>query len=109
MYNIHINHDEMSPAFKRIMNTDFRALSPDELEIIQDTVSRERRRKGHKLMKSLSVGDKVIVDTGRKTNRGKVPPTMSGIVREIKRTKVVVDCMQHGVWRVPSTRLTLES
>jgi len=109
MYNIHVNHDEMSSAFKRIMNTDFRDLSMDELDMIHQNIIRERRRKGNTLIKSLKVGDKVTVDTGRKTNRGKVPPTMSGVVREIKRSRVVVDCMQHGLWRVPSTRLSVEA
>lgn len=99
---------EHSNAWKRIIKADFRDLSMDELDALQKIITRERRRKGSQLLKSLKIGDSVMVDTGRKSNRGKIPPTMSGVITEIKRTRAVVDCGSYGLWKVPNTRLTLE-
>jgi|14BtaG_2_1085337.scaffolds.fasta_scaffold10880_3 hypothetical protein len=95
----------MSNTYKKFMNIDFEEMTLKELESAQQTIMMHRRRKGSGIMKSLKIGDKVVVRTGRKTHRGKVPPKMAGYIKEVKRSRVLVDCGQYGSWTVPNTNL----
>jgi len=92
-------------AINQLHRVDFDAMNMDQLKAVSKLVMEARRRKGKARIGALQAGDRVMVTSGRKTNRGRVPKQMQGDVVEIKRTRVVVDCGSHGTWRVPGTML----
>ena len=103
-----INMDEQeksNEAINQLYRVDFDAMSMDQLKAVSKLVMEARRRKGKARIGALQAGDRVMVTSGRKTNRGRVPKQMQGDVVEIKRTRVVVDCGSHGTWRDPGTML----
>ena len=101
-----INMDEKNnEAIDALHRVDFDAMDMDQLKAVSKLVMEARRRKGKARIGALQAGDRVMVTSGRKTNRGRVPKQMNGHVVEIKRTRVVVDCGNHGTWRVPGTML----
>lgn len=92
-------------AIDALHRVDFDAMDMDQLKAVSKLVMEARRRKGKARIGALQPGDRVMVTSGRKTNRGRVPKQMTGDVVEVKRTRVVVDCGQYGSWRVPGTML----
>jgi hypothetical protein len=96
---------ENNEAINQLHRVDFDAMSMDQLKAVSKLVMEARRRKGRAQIGVLQAGDRVMVTSGRKTNRGRVPKQMEGDVVEIKRTRVVVDCGSYGKWRVPGTML----
>ena len=92
-------------AINQLFSVDFDAMEMDQLKAVSKLVMEARRRKGKARIGALQPGDRVMVTSGRKTNRGRVPKQMTGDVVEVKRTRVVVDCGSHGTWRVPGTML----
>ena len=92
-------------AINQLYRVDFDAMDMDQLKAVSKLVMEARRRKGKARIGALQPGDRVMVTSGRKTNRGRVPKQMAGDVVEVKRTRVIVDCGQYGSWRVPGTML----
>ena len=97
--------EKNNEAIDALHRVDFDAMDMDQLKAVSKLVMEARRRKGKARIGALQPGDRVMVTSGRKTNRGKVPMQMEGHVVQIKRTRVVVDCDQYGKWRVPGTML----
>ncbi len=97
--------EKNNEAINQLYRVDFDSLSMDQLKAVSKLVMEARRRKGKERIGVLQAGDRVMVTSGRKTNRGRVPKQMEGDVVEIKRTRVVVDCGSYGKWRVPGTML----
>ena len=96
---------EINETVNALYRVDFDKLSMDQLKAVSKMVMEARRRKGKAQIGVLQAGDRVMVTSGRKTNRGKVPKQMEGDVVEVKRTRVVVDCGSYGTWCVPGTML----
>ncbi len=92
-------------AINQLYRVDFDAMDMDQLKAVSKLVMEARRRKGKARIGALEPGDRVMVTSGRKTNRGRIPKQMEGHVVQIKRTRVLVDCDQYGKWRVPGTML----
>jgi hypothetical protein len=92
-------------VWSMLSNVNYDELDMDQLKAISKMVMEARRRKGKARIGALQPGDRVMVTSGRKTNRGRVPKQMEGVVVQIKRTRVVVDCDSYGKWRVPGTML----
>ena len=92
-------------AINQLYRVDFDAMDMDQLKAVSKLVMEARRRKGKARIGALQAGDRVMVTSGRKTNRGRVPKQMAGDVVEVKRTSVIVYCGQYGSWRVPGTML----
>ena len=96
---------EINETVNTLHRIDFDKLNMDQLKAVSKLVMEARRRKGKERIGALQPGDRVMVTSGRKTNRGRVPKQMEGHVVQIKRTRVLVDCDQYGKWRVPGTML----
>ena len=96
---------EINETVNSLYRVDFDKLSMDQLKAVSKLVMEARRRKGKARIGALQAGDRVMVTSGRKTNRGKIPMKMEGHVVQIKRTRVVVDCDSYGKWRVPGMML----
>ena len=96
---------EINETVNALYRVDFDKLSMDQLKAVSKLVMEARRRKGKERIGALQPGDRVMVTSGRKTNRGKIPMKMEGHVVQIKRTRVVVDCDSYGKWRVPGMML----
>lgn len=94
-----------SKAWDLLNQVNYNELTPDELDIMMKVIRKARNLKGRETVRKVKMGDRVNVITGRKTNRGKIPQQMMGIVKEFKRTRVVVDCGEYGMWRVPGSCL----
>ena len=88
-----------------IKNFDYDSLTMEELNSINKMIRDARKRKGKGFVMKVARGDRVVIKTGRRSNRGKVPMQMSGVVTDIYRTRVGVDCGKHGNWRVPGSCL----
>ena len=97
--------EKNNEAINQLHRVDFDAMNMDQLKAVSKLVMEARRRQGKARIGALQTGDRVMVTSGRKTNRGRIPKQMNGHVVEIKRTRVVVDCGSHGTWRVPGTML----
>jgi hypothetical protein len=97
--------EKNNEAINQLYRVDFDAMNMDQLKAVSKLVMEARRRQGKARIGALQTGDRVMVTSGRKTNRGRIPKQMNGHVVEIKRTRVVVDCGSHGTWRVPGTML----
>ena len=69
-----------------------------ELQQITGFVKDRKRAIGNRLKYTLSVGDKVQVSSGGKTDEGKVT--------KINRTRAVID-MRGGSWTVPFSMITV--
>ena len=96
--NTKINED-----INAVYRMDLDAMSIEQLKKLSNLITEARRRKGKERIGTLRPGDRVLIRTGRKTNRGRIPKEMAGRVVEVKRTRVVVDCGNFGQWRCPGS------
>ena len=71
-----------------------------ELQQIQQFVKERRRALGNRLKYELSVGDNVVVNSGRGRDEG--------VITKINRTRAVVD-MRGSSWTVPFSMITKEA
>jgi transcription antitermination factor NusG len=81
-------------------------LSNEEINELTTALGAARERQRTKAVEGYKVGDEVSVVTGRKSNRGKLPTHVTGNVSQIKRTRISVDCGEHGVLNVPVESLS---
>ena len=63
-----------------------------ELQQIQQCIKDRKRTLGNKLKYSLAIGDEIMVNNGRTSDKG--------TITKINRTRAVVD-MRGGSWTVP--------
>ena len=68
-----------------------------ELRQIQQCIKDRKRTLGNKLKYSLAVGDEIMVNNGRTSDKG--------TITKINRTRAVVD-MRGGSWTVPFSMIT---
>ena len=92
-------------AWELLNKVNYNQLTMDELDIMAKVIREAQARIGHKNFSTVSVGDMVRVETGRKRANGRIPPIIYGKVTAHKRTKVVVNCGTYGSWRVPGSCL----